>query len=350
MTIFLHIGTEKTGTTYIQNFLRDNQSELLKQGFLYPRTPGEINHTKLTAYAQDDNTFDDLRSFLKTKQPQEVIHFRKAFEKEFFKELKRCPVGNIIFSGEHCSSRLLTHREISRLKDLLDQAGHDIKVIIYLRRQDQYLLSTYSTWVKSGATGKLELPSARRANARYDFAVLLDRWAEVFGTSNLLVRPYNKDCLVSGELLQDFAHCVGLKIGRQFVMPSEKNESLDAEVLEYLRNLNSYLPGILDEGGPGMRAILLKFLTKISSKNGLTMDQKTLKDFLQQFEESNQYVQEKYFDKENPAFFPMYKEDTSKVQQTHLGQDMISKISAELWLLAYQEIVSLRQQIQKLSK
>ena len=87
----------------------------------------------------------------------------------------------------------------------------------------------------------------------------------------------------------------------------------------------------------------------VKTVNGQNLNSKQ-KELLQQFEESNQYVQEKYFDKENPAFFPMYKEDTSKVQQTHLGQDMISKISAELWLLAYQEIVSLRQQIQKLSK
>jgi hypothetical protein len=350
MTIFVHIGTEKTGTTYIQNFLSDNRAELLKQGYFFPKSPGKENHTKLAAYAQDDNTFDDLRGFMKTRQKREVAKFRKTFEKQLLTEIKECPTRNIIFSGEHCSSRLLTVREISKLKELFGQLNQNIKIVVYLRRQDQFLLSTYSTWIKSGATGKLKLPSQQRTRDRYDFAVLLSRWAGVFGVSNLIVRPYGKDSFFGGDLLHDFAHCLGFEINHHFAKPSKMNQSLDAEVLEFLRNLNFHLPGILDDGGPRMRSVLLKFLTRLSSKNGLTMDTNTLNSFLEQFEQSNKHVSETYLDNKNPNLFPSFEEDTTKVQQINLTQEAVLKMSAELWLMTYEEIKRLQNRVKRLNE
>jgi hypothetical protein len=350
MTIFVHIGTEKTGTTYIQNFLGKNRNKLLKLGYLYPQTPGIENHTKLAAYAQDDNTFDDLRGFLKNKTAKDVNKFRKAFKKELLAEVSKYCAPNILFSGEHCSSRLLTVQEVSRLKGLLDQLGNDIKIIVYLRRQDQLLLSTYSTWVKSGATGKLDLPSQRRTRERYDFAVLLGRWAAIFGASNLIVRPYDRDRFIDNDLLQDFAHHVGFKIGKNFVRASKSNPSLDAEVLELLRNMNFHMPGILDEGGLRMRGVLLKFLTQLCSRDGLTMESEKLKSFLRQFEHSNKHVAENYLDSEQPYLFREYEKDTTKVPQADLSPETISKMCAELWLQAYGEIQRLQERIKHLNE
>ena len=36
MKLMLHIGTSKTGSTYIQHFLNENRAELLDQGIYYP--------------------------------------------------------------------------------------------------------------------------------------------------------------------------------------------------------------------------------------------------------------------------------------------------------------------------
>lgn len=35
-TLYLHIGTPKTGTSAIQIFCKDNQETLKKQGYYYP--------------------------------------------------------------------------------------------------------------------------------------------------------------------------------------------------------------------------------------------------------------------------------------------------------------------------
>lgn len=44
MTFYLHIGTMKTGTSSIQDFLFVNRDILLKQGFLYPISIKNICH------------------------------------------------------------------------------------------------------------------------------------------------------------------------------------------------------------------------------------------------------------------------------------------------------------------
>ena len=53
MELYLHIGTEKTGTTTIQSFLAANRDLLKRNRILYPRAPGEQNHRALAAAAQD---------------------------------------------------------------------------------------------------------------------------------------------------------------------------------------------------------------------------------------------------------------------------------------------------------
>jgi len=322
----------------------------MEQGYFFPGSPGMENHTKLTAYAQDDNTLDDLRSSLNISGPEEVAAFRSNFKEQLLAEIDKNRARDIILSNEHCSSRLLTIRELSRLKELLEPIDTNIRIVVYLRRQDQFLLSTYSTLVKTGATSELTTPPPRFIHNRYDFAVLLNRWGEVFGASNLLVRGYDKRCFVEGNLLKDFAHCLGIELDETFIQPPVLNQSLDAEVLEFLRNLNFHLPGIMDEGGIRMRTLLSRFLTGISENNDYTEKKSVLDDFLKLFEKSNQHVQDTYLDDDCQSLFHPNEESGSDHDQVRLSQEKFARLSAELWLMAYEEILRLQQQVQSLNK
>lgn len=49
-TVYIHIGTPKTGTTFLQKLLLDNKDQFLTQGFLFPsygipKRPGVIGST-----------------------------------------------------------------------------------------------------------------------------------------------------------------------------------------------------------------------------------------------------------------------------------------------------------------
>ena len=65
-----------------------------------------------------------------------------------------------------------------------------VKVIIYLRPQEEFLLSTYSTRIKSGGTDEFN-PLAYKKN-RYDYLGILDNWAKVVGEESINVGIFQK--------------------------------------------------------------------------------------------------------------------------------------------------------------
>ena len=59
MKAIIHIGTEKTGTTTIQEFLHLNRSKLANQGVAYLQSPGLRNNRKLVTYCMKNNKVDN---------------------------------------------------------------------------------------------------------------------------------------------------------------------------------------------------------------------------------------------------------------------------------------------------
>src|SRR5437588_5600820 len=155
--LHLHIGCEKTGTTSIQKFLRANRELLARAGILFPRAPGEENQMGLAVAAQSE--FGPLRrKIFKLRSWPEVDAFREKLGRGLEQELTGSAFRRAIMSGEHCSSRLVSPAEVEWLRDFLRQFFDDITVVVYIRRQDEFLLSTYSTDIKGGAVHRLRVP------------------------------------------------------------------------------------------------------------------------------------------------------------------------------------------------
>ncbi len=77
MELYLHIGTEKTGTTSVQKFFRANREVLAQNGIIYPLAPGKQNHMGLAASAQDiGQARGPLRKSLGIKTEAEARTFR----------------------------------------------------------------------------------------------------------------------------------------------------------------------------------------------------------------------------------------------------------------------------------
>ena len=161
--------------------------------FFYPTSPGREQHSKLSSYAMDSNEIDDLKKILGIFNKKEVENLRTKFKAGLKDELDQISHQNIIFSSEHCSSRLIIEDDVTRLYHLLSNFGHNIKVIIYLRRQDHFLISEYSTAIKYGKTHDLDIPNQKIIRTRYSYDKILELWANVFGRENISVRIFEKE-------------------------------------------------------------------------------------------------------------------------------------------------------------
>jgi hypothetical protein len=232
----LHIGGEKTGTTSLQYFLSWNRDPLLKQGILYSAAPGRVNHVLLAIYGSPEVNTEDLKTQVGIGTQSALNAMLSTLPDALEAEVAESGCREILLSNEHCSSRLLSETSVKRIRELIARFSSEVRVVMYLRRQDELLLSAYSTAVSSGRTVPLQIPSGRDLQY-YDFAEILDRWAKIFGEENITARVYDRETLVGGDVIDDFADLIGAKSPPGgFVRPAARlNSSLDSRVTELLR-------------------------------------------------------------------------------------------------------------------
>lgn len=354
MQLFLHIGAEKTGTSSLQQFFRLNREKLKTASFLYSETAGVESHTALAAAAQSDHKVDDLRILRGIGTPAQAREFRDSFTQQLAEEAQNAGCARSVLSSEHLSSRLTSAVEVETLAKMLRGIADSITVIVYLRRQDEFLCSTYSTDVKSGFTGPMRVPGEGLRQERYDYYALLERWASVFGKENIVCRLYEKSRLTRGDVVDDFADLIGLSLAADYVRPPPINESLDVTALEFLRLFNATVPRIANGALNPARGNIVQALTKVSTGPRPTLSDALLRDFMRYFERSNRRVALEYFGAVAKAGDPLFGEeggsDRAKAQMQPLTAEQAVALAARLWERKQEYIIRQAEKIAHLEK
>jgi hypothetical protein len=333
--LYLHIGTEKTGTTSVQKFFRANRDALARAGILYPSAPGNQNHQGLAAAAQGLKKQGPLRKSLGIKTEEDARNHRREMMKGLAAELTGGRYHTAVMSGEHCSSRLIEDEEVGWLKDRLAPFFDGMAIVVYIRRQDDYLLSTYSTAVKSGATAPLSMPREKQIQFRYDHWEMLSRWARVFGRENVICRRFERASLKNGDIVDDILDACAIQPSADYVRPEDVNESLDAQSLEFLRLFNNHIPRFEDGDINPSRDNIVSLLSKTSHGPLITLPPQELAGFMAQFAESNRKVAMEYFGGvrsggDDPLFAPP-SDKRARTESAELSIERAVEIAAGLW-------------------
>jgi len=237
---FIHIGMEKTGTKSLQDFLTTNAAVLQAKGYSYLCDEGR-------PYFQDVGHFPVAACFAaQCPEYVQTAKFRPAAEvlTELRRDVEACE-QDIILSCEHFSSRLREAAPLQAIREAL--ANRRVRIVCYLRRQDDFALAAYSTAVLSGRRDRFDIEQVTPKHRFYNFYETLELWAGVFGRDNVLVREYDRARLVGGDIRRDFLDLLGIE-ETGFRYGEDKNVSLSAQQVEALRLVNAFLPRF-DEGG-----------------------------------------------------------------------------------------------------
>src|ERR1051325_5410046 len=151
----LHIGVAKTGTKTLQLAMALNGDLLRQHGFVYPALPGH-HHIGLALYAANESTSARLRARIGLADGDRMAEFVGEFPSRLAAAVTSADIHTAILSNEHCSSELSTVEAISRLHALLSPLAREIRVIVYLRRQDDLAISLYSASVQAGPTNEFQ--------------------------------------------------------------------------------------------------------------------------------------------------------------------------------------------------
>lgn len=228
--LVLHIGTEKTGTTSIQESLARNRQKLAELGYCHPVSPGPTNHVWLAMLAGQDRLVADLAGFLGAPVP-ELGLARAEFRRAFQAEMAALPasVHTVVLSNEHCHGRLVRSEEIGELKRFLAPHFREVEVWLYLRRQDRLAVSHYSTKLRGNFTAERIFPKIHPSAWYYNYFELVSAWAGVFGRDAMRLRVYERRELLGQDVAVDFLAHLGIEDpAALFGLAREANTALSA--------------------------------------------------------------------------------------------------------------------------
>jgi hypothetical protein len=351
MRIVVHIGAEKTGTSSVQQFLRRNREKLKAAGYLYPVAFGYDSHMCLAAACQNNDVRDDLRMIFGLDSLEKIREFRASLADRLREDSGQRKYSHLILSSEHCSSRLTSPVEVERLAQILRRISPDIVAVVYIRRQDEFLCSTYSTDVKSGFVGRMNLPGEELRRNRYDYYTLLRRWSSVFGKENLICRIYDQKSLKGGDIVDDFADAVGLELGPQYDRPARINESLDVTALEFLRLFNRSVPPFRNNVRNPDRGNIVSALKVVSVGATPALPERELTQFMRQFRDSNRRVAVEYFGGVRETGDPLFGEAphrSDKDEMKPISAEKAVEVAAALWSERQRQLNDLTARQQKL--
>ena len=189
MKVIVHIGTEKTGSTSIQEYLYQNKRRLNKAGFYYLQSGGARNSRALASYCTSDHKDDDFLASIGVASLKEKAEFKREYIKSFRVEIKSLPknIHTVIISSEHLHSRTNSQEEVNAVYELLSPFFSKIKIVCYLREQLATSVSLYSTAIKCGKVISFSkfLLNCKPENIYYNYYEMLNNWGKIFGLESL---------------------------------------------------------------------------------------------------------------------------------------------------------------------
>jgi len=178
----------------------------------------------------------------------------------------------------------------------------DIKIIVYLRRQDDFIESMYTQSIHLGGVKTFQEFISDFDESHFNWYSLLCAYSDVFGKENIIVRRYHKAFLPHrNSLMHDFGEVVNSSLIANFSETVSKNRGLSRDALELTRITNKHLH---DEE----RYQLRKLFQEINSKNPFEkysfFDNSERKDFLSNYKDSNSRVAKEFFGLQDDSLFP----------------------------------------------
>lgn len=220
MKFYLHIGTNKTGTSSVQGFLAQNPELLAENGFLYPLTGRDDK------YQAAHHPFAELgRNFPRHMTEQVDLIIQEAKDQN---------LDSIILSSEAFHT-VHAHIVAQALQP------HEVQIIAFLRPHLEY----YSSWYREAVKSKNANASLERfvSSVYQPYYYWLERWATAFGRENVHTIKYNRSELLFNSSTHQLLYTLGFSknVIKLFSEPIEHNPSISGNLLYTKRLINRHM-------------------------------------------------------------------------------------------------------------
>lgn len=356
-TLYLHIGTQKTGTTSIQGFCKDNGQVLESKGYCYPIFP--YTYPRVS----NDRNAHFLMGRILDADGNRMTEKEKRIYQEGMNTIQDLflKYDNVILSDEHIWQTTFRERPDfwEQIKQEGENYGFQVKIIVYLRRQDEFIGSLWNQVVKIAIRPERcqqtfdEYIDKLPGISQLDYYQKLESISNVLGMENVIVRVFEKSRFYCGSIYADFLKTINLDLTEEFkILQKVKNLGLAGNTHEIKRILNS-LPELKDKKKNNfLRDILLDFseISKQEYPSAPFSPEETAK-FLDKYKESNERVLKEYLHEDGTFLFHQNIADTPKWQKDnpYMTDDLIRFVGM-CTIHLMDEITHLREEQKKLKE
>ncbi len=305
LTAVFHIGTMKTGSTSIQSFLELNKTSLQSNGIaplVFGQNPNRtgLNSCGAYVYTFPDKTFGkkgalpDIFSDFSITEHAHLAAFKEAAKANLKTEIDALPdnVTRTIVSSEALS--FASETQIAELKALLDTFVSNYKIVFYVRRQDKFLCSKYTTDLAKLETDTIVeyfQNSINLSSMYYDD--LADKWAAVFGEECIFPRVFDRKELYGGDAVADLANFLGFPDMNKFSPVEPTNDSILPTAQETIRRINVLIRN--SDREHRTKRMLQRTLRREYRGPGDKPSRAVVSAFLRNFEDSNERMRKRWF-------------------------------------------------------
>lgn len=236
---------------------------------------------------------------------------------EVISEANAVPDKNIVISSENFCLLRFDIEQIYKIREYLSH--YTVKIVIYLRRQDKYLISQYRQFIGANKYSDSFQQFIIEQKWLIDYYQIIKPWQQVFGTKNIIVKIFEPDQF-KNDLIDDFLDAIDysqnrsdlIKTSMQSVSPSIKETNLKQYFNQitqdwfsvtpkqyhnqYLTKLNNKLKKRLS-----IEKVINKIPDYILSNQLISVEERI--ELLKEFEESNQKVARQYLGQTNGKLF-----------------------------------------------
>lgn len=305
-TLYIHIGTAKTATTTIQQYCGLNRDVLAEKGLCFPIMP--IQYKRISVNRNGRFLYSEYydENGVRSKEKENELRIEgldyvvKCFEE----------YDNVLLSDE--SIWWATSGRLKRLWSIIQEHskkhGYTVKLIVYFRRQDQFMLSRYNQNLKTDTNASTQrfYEYFKDMNGRFkcvmNYLQRLDYAAKFFGEENIIVRRFDRNFFYKGSIINDFLKTMDIEVTDDFKeLEADANDKLSVQVGEVKRILNRLGPFTKEEN-ERLVNMLNECEETLPEEKLCMMSKEHIEKFMKKFIESNEIIAEKYIGDGKPMF------------------------------------------------
>jgi hypothetical protein len=320
LKIVLHIGGAKCGSSAIQAYLAKNASALAARGLGVPGTALDF---------ESHVTGEQIWFFEDMAASRDFTGLAGKIE-NLCKAARSRRLSTLVISAEN----ICNHPELAKVFASV-LASDDVRVVFYVRRQDDFLISSWQQWnLKRFASVGDFLTARAGKDARW--LTMICPWADAFGDDRVAVRPFIRKRLRNGDVIDDFFHLIGISQEGLTSLSRNANPSFDEALARLAHRVRDVFDGPHDNRFYDVMARLLGEAALKKGSASSLLDLETRCDIYATYANENEALKARFLPDlgEGPLFDMPCADDVIERAKSEQLSDEIAMLTRAVYALA----------------